>query len=136
MGGELDLLVAPLGRAVDAGDETVAVHTPEVAVDEGMARLRFVCGTFRQAQMPLPVLVPGVGLEKGVFVRRGRLDVAPVAVEDVLAALDQPTGIRDRVLVDGVGGDDTLLRPLRGTACATGAEPSYPSASSLARRAV
>ena len=42
VGGELDLLVAPLGRPVQAGDQADAVDAPEVAVDERVAGLGLV----------------------------------------------------------------------------------------------
>src|SRR5262245_49850622 len=50
--GELDLLVPPLGGAVVAGDQPHAVQAPEVAVHERVARLRFIVGALRQAQVP------------------------------------------------------------------------------------
>jgi hypothetical protein len=42
MGGELDRLVAPLGRPIATGDEARAVDAAEVAEDEGVAGLRLV----------------------------------------------------------------------------------------------
>ena len=69
MGGELDRLVAPLGRAVDAGDQGRAVDAgdqgravdaAEVAIDEGAARLGLVGGALGQAEVPFLVLDPGV----------------------------------------------------------------------------
>ena len=60
--GELDGLVPPLGRAVDAGDQARAVHTAEVAVDERVAGLRLVVRALGEAEMPGGVFVPRVAL--------------------------------------------------------------------------
>lgn len=48
VGRQLDLLVAPLGGAVDARDERRAVHPTEVTVDERVTRLRLLVGTNRE----------------------------------------------------------------------------------------
>src|SRR5687767_13940659 len=58
--GELDLLVAPLGGAVQAGDQPVAVDPAEVAEDEREPRLRLLTGALGEAEVPLAVLLPGV----------------------------------------------------------------------------
>ena len=104
MGGELDVLVAPLGRPVDAGDQAGPVDPPEVAEHEGVAGLRLVGRADGQPEMPCRVLVPGVLFEKGVLLGGGRTDLAPVAVEDVLALVDQPPGTGDGLLVHRVSG--------------------------------
>ena len=52
MGGELDLLVAPLGRPVLTGDQPHPVNAPEVAVDEAVTRLRLVGSALREPEMP------------------------------------------------------------------------------------
>jgi hypothetical protein len=54
--------------------------------------------------MPLAIFIPGVRFQKCVLVTGVRLDVAPVAVEDVLATLDQALGPGDRPFVRGVVG--------------------------------
>ena len=77
MGGQLDLLVPPLGRPVVAGDEAHPVDAPEVAVDEGVARLGLVGGAVGQAEVPRGVLLPRVRLEVGVLVGGSRLDLRP-----------------------------------------------------------
>src|SRR4051812_50054174 len=56
-----------------------------VAVDERVARLRVVGGSLRQPQEPVAVLLVGVRREGGVLRLGAGLDVAPLAVEDVLA---------------------------------------------------
>ena len=58
VGGELDVLVAPLGRPVDAGDQAGPVDPPEVAEHEGVAGLRLVGGPDGQPEVPRRVLVP------------------------------------------------------------------------------
>jgi hypothetical protein len=86
--GELDLLVLPLRGAVLARDETHAVHPPEIPVDERVTRLGLVVGVVGECKVPLRVLVPGVGLQKGVLVGGLGLRVAPVALDDVLMRVD------------------------------------------------
>ena len=49
VGGQLDLPVPPLRRAVVAGDQPGAVHAAQVAVDEGVARLGLVRSAPRSA---------------------------------------------------------------------------------------
>ena len=65
MGGQFDLLVAPLGRPELAGDQAHPVDPPEVAVDERVAassRRR----PFGQPEMPRGVVLPGMGREEPV----------------------------------------------------------------------
>jgi hypothetical protein len=68
------------------------MEATEVSEDEGVACLGFVVGTLGEAQVPLPELVPGVGLEIGVLVVGAWLALAPVTVEDILASIDEATG--------------------------------------------
>src|ERR1700752_4174439 len=56
--GQLDLLVAPLRRAVVTGDQAHPVQPPEVPVDEGVAGLRPVGGALGEPEVPERVLVP------------------------------------------------------------------------------
>jgi hypothetical protein len=109
VGGELDVLVAPLRRPVVAGDQAHSMQAAEVAVHERVSGLRVLGRPVRETQMPLGVVVPGMGLEEGVLLAGARLDVPPVALEDVLARLDQPPGAGDCPLVDGVRGDGFIL---------------------------
>jgi len=67
VGGELDLLVPPLGRPVHAGDDAHAVDTPEVPVDERVPGLGLVGGTVGEPEMPPGVLFPGMMLQEGVL---------------------------------------------------------------------
>src|SRR5262249_33547400 len=108
--GELDLLVPPLGRAVVAGDDPRAVDPAEVAVDEGVTRLPPVVRTLRQPEVPLRVLLPGVVREVGVLGVGLRLHAAPLAVQHVLARLDQLAGTGDGPLVDRVARHRRYLR--------------------------
>ena len=57
---QLDLLVPPLGRAVDAGDQSRAVDPPEVAVGECIPRLCLLARSLGQAEVPARVLLPAV----------------------------------------------------------------------------
>ena len=104
MGRQLDLLVAPFGGAVLTRDQGGAVEATEVPVDEGMPGLGLVRGPLREAEMPFGVLVPRVRLQEGVLGAGARLDVAPFAVENVVASVDQPPGARNGAFVDRVGG--------------------------------
>jgi hypothetical protein len=52
VGGELDFLVSPLRRPVDAGDQTGAVDPAEVAVDERVARLGLIGRPLGEPQVP------------------------------------------------------------------------------------
>ena len=88
-----------------------AVHPAEVAVDEGVPGLGLVVGALGEPEVPVGVLLPGVGLEVGVLVLGGRLHVTPVAVEHVLAGVDQLAGVGDGLRVDGVGGHPADLPP-------------------------
>ena len=105
MRGELDLLVAPLRRAVYARDQTGAMDAAEVAVHERVTRLRLSRRAFGEAEVPLGVLLPAVGVEEAVLGLGPRLHVSPVGVQDVLARLDALAAVSDGGGVDGVGGD-------------------------------
>ena len=70
MGRQLDLLVAPFGRPVVTGDDPGPMHAAEVAVDEGVPRLRLVGRALGEAQMPGRVLLPAVALQEGEVARR------------------------------------------------------------------
>ena len=104
VGGALDLFVPPLRRPVHARDQPRAVDAAEVAVDEGVARLGLVGGAVGERQVPGAVRRPVVALEEGVLGPRVGLDVAPVAVEDVLLGRDQLTAASDGGVVDVVAG--------------------------------
>jgi hypothetical protein len=88
VGGQLDLLMAPLGRPVMAGDQAGPMQATEVAVDERVSCLGLLRRSLGETEMPLCVLVPGMRGEKSVLGFSPRLNVAPVAVEDVLACTD------------------------------------------------
>src|ERR1700712_603252 len=71
---ELDILVPPFGRPVDARDEGRPVYPPEVSVDERIPGLGFVLGSVGEPQVPLRVVIPAVPLAERVLVRRLGLD--------------------------------------------------------------
>ena len=102
MGGELDRLVTPLGGPVDARDEACAMDSPEVAVDECVARLRAIACPVGESQVPIGVLIPRVALEERVLPITPRLDVAPIAVEHVLPRLDEIVRLAQRGFVEGI----------------------------------
>jgi hypothetical protein len=58
MGGELDLLVSPLGRAVMTSDQSHPVDAPEVPIDECVSGLGVVARAVGESQMPCGVLAP------------------------------------------------------------------------------
>src|SRR3954449_4215509 len=99
MRGELDRLVVPLGGAVAAGDEPGAVHSPEVAVHEGVAGLGLVLRPRREGEVPGAVLLPRVALEEGVLVVGTRLGVGPLGADDVVPGVDERTRLLDRRFV-------------------------------------
>src|SRR3954447_10406965 len=78
---QLDLLVAPLGRAVMTGDQAHAMHAAKVAVHERVAPLRLVVGVLGERQMPERVLAEGVRLQERVLLPSPRLDVLPARTE-------------------------------------------------------
>ena len=109
MSRELDFLVAPFGGPVHAGNQARAVDTFEVAIGEAVPRLRLLPGPFSKAEMPLGVLVPGMGLEERVFGDRARLHVSPVAVQNVLASVDEPSCPGHRAIVKRVSSHGQLF---------------------------
>ena len=72
----------------------VRCDAPEVAVDERVPGLGLVVGALGEPEVPLGVLLPRVRLQEGVLVVGARLHVAPVAVEHVLARVDELAGLR------------------------------------------
>src|SRR5215207_10305158 len=89
VGGELDLLVAPLRGSVVARDQAHAVDATEISVDERVPRLGFVRGPLGEPEVPVRVLLPGMRLQERVLVVGARLDIPPVAVQHVLPGFDE-----------------------------------------------
>src|SRR5262245_27863444 len=123
VGGSLDFLVPPLGRAVEAGDQATSVQAAKVAVHERVSRLGLVGGALGQPEEPARVLLPRVFLQEGVLVAGLRLDVAPVAVQHVTPGLDELASPGDAAPVHGVGSHEPphtrsrVVRSERRTAC-------------------
>ena len=67
VGGQLDLLVPPLGGPVVARDQAHAVQAAEVAVDERVPRLGLRARPLGEREVPRPVLVPRVPLQVRVL---------------------------------------------------------------------
>jgi len=107
--GELDLLVPPLRCAVVARDQPHPMETTKVAVDERVARLGLVSRALGEAEMPARVLLPGVRLQERVLLTGARLHVLPPRTEHVLAGVDQPLRVPDRVPVHHIGGHARIL---------------------------
>jgi hypothetical protein len=99
---KLDLLVTPLGGPEVAGDDPGPVHPAKVATDERVSRLGFVGCSLREPEMPLGILAPRVVLEEDVLLFRPGLDLAPVAVEHVLAGVDEAPRVSYRAPIDGI----------------------------------
>src|SRR5919198_4353685 len=110
VGSQLDLLVAPLGRPVVTGDDARPMDPAKVAVHERVACLGPVRRSVRQPEVPCGVLIPGMRLEELVLGVGAGLHLAPVAVQDVLARVDQPLGIGEGALIDAVGGHPQQYR--------------------------
>jgi len=100
--GELDLLVTPLGRPVLAGDQAGPMDPAKIPIDERVTALGLVCRFVVEAEVPFGVFVPAVRFEEGVLVIRAGLNFAPVAVEHVLASVDETASIRDCALIDRI----------------------------------
>src|SRR5213592_4925381 len=66
VGLSLNLLVPPLGGAVQAGDQAASVKAAEVTVHERVSRLGLVGSALRQPQEPTRVLLPRVFLQEGI----------------------------------------------------------------------
>ena len=64
MGGELDLLVSPLGCTVLTRDQAYPMDAPEVPVHECVAGLGVVVGPVRESEMPCGVLIPWMRLQE------------------------------------------------------------------------
>ena len=95
--GELDLLVPPLRCPVVAGDQPHPMETTKVAVDECMARFGLLSRALGEAEMPARVLLPGVRLQERVLFTGAWLHVLPPRTEHVLAGVDQPLRVPDRI---------------------------------------
>src|SRR5215218_905924 len=135
VGGELDLLVAPFGGPVQAGDQAHAVQAAEVAVDEGVPGLSLVGGAVGEGQVPLGVLLPGMRLQVGVLVLGGGLDVVPDALEHVLAGVDELACPCHCLLVDRVGSHGRILAMrTRGDTGGDGARRGYRGLLALPRK--
>src|SRR5436190_21315017 len=95
MSCQLDLLVTPFRGSEMAGDDAGPMDPTEIAEDEAVSRLGAVGGVNRQSQMPGRVPLPGVRREEAVLRRCIGLCLAPIAVEHVLARVDQALRVRD-----------------------------------------
>jgi len=100
MGGKLNLLVAPLGRPVLAGDQPGSMDASKIAINERVSGLGLVIGFLVDAEVPFRVVVPGVTVQECILIRGFRLNFAPVTAENVLASVDQSASVRDCALVD------------------------------------
>jgi hypothetical protein len=89
VGGEFDVLVGPLGGPVLTGDDPHPVQTAEVAVRERVPGLGLAGGAVGERQVPSGVFVPRVRLEEGVLLTGTGLDLSLVAVQHVLAAVNE-----------------------------------------------
>src|SRR5450432_535318 len=111
MGCEFDLLVPPLRGPVLTCDQAHAMDTAKVPVDERVPGLGLVGGAIGQAEMPACVLVPRVRLQEGVLILGLGLAGPPVAVEHVLACVDELPRPRHRALIHRVGGHQIIMPP-------------------------
>jgi len=99
---ELDILVSPFGRAIDACDEARSMDAAEVAEHERVTCLGLVGRALGQAQMPGGISIPAVPLEVGVLRCRVRLDDTPIAIQHVLLAFDELPGVVDARLIQRI----------------------------------
>ena len=109
VGGELDVLVPPLGSPVVTGDDAHAVKTAEVAVDEGVPGLGVVPGAIGEPEMPPGVFLPRVRFQEGVLPAGAGLDLTPIAVEHVLAAVNELLCPRHAIWIHRIRSHRTVL---------------------------
>lgn len=102
MRGKLNLLVAPLGGSVLAGDQPGSMDAAKIAINECVSALGLVSRLVIKAEVPLGVVLPRVAFQERILVRGFRLNFAPVTVENVLAGVDQTTSVSDCALIDGI----------------------------------
>lgn len=100
MCGELDLLVTPLGRPVLARDQAGSMDPAKVPIDECVSALGLVGRFVVEAEVPFGILVPGVSFEERVLIIRSGLNLAPFALEHVLASVDETPSVGDRAVID------------------------------------
>src|SRR5580765_4464877 len=93
------------------------MQAAKVSEYEGVATLRLVRCSLREAQMPGRIVSPRVRLEERVLLCSARLNLAPVAPHDVLPAADELLGLPTAGLVDRVGGH--VIRLPRPAGCKT-----------------
>ena len=110
MRGQLNLLVAPLGRSVLAGDQPGSVDAAKIAINERVSALGLIIRFVVKAEVPISVVVPGMALQELILVCGFRLSFAPVTVENVLARVDQLASVSDCALVDGIRGHEISMR--------------------------
>jgi hypothetical protein len=87
------------------------MEAAEVAVHECVTRLRVVGGPFGEPEVPLAVLISGVRGKVRGLICRSRLNLAPVAVQHILTALDQSTRPSDGALIEGVRSHLKIVTP-------------------------
>jgi hypothetical protein len=109
MSGQLHLLVPPFGCPVNAGDQPCPMEAAEVSIDERVSSLRLIGGAFGEPQVPFGIFVPGMRIQVGVLVGCTGLDLAPVAVENVLVSFDETTGAGDTGLIHAIRGHALTL---------------------------
>jgi len=102
VGGSLNLLVSPLGGSIEAGDQAASMKTAEITVDERVSRLGLVGGAIGHPEEPARIVLPRVLLQEGVLGRGLRLNVTPVAVQDVVLGLDEFPSLGHSASVHGV----------------------------------
>ena len=102
--------MSPLRGTVVAGDQAYPVQPPEVAIDKRVTPFRLISDALGQAQVPERVVRKLVCLQERVLLAGAGLHVLPARPENVLVGVDQLLSVRDRVLVQRLGGDPPILR--------------------------
>src|SRR5260370_3485974 len=85
----------------------------KVPINERVAALGVVGRCLVEAEVPRGVFSPGVSFKERVLIIRLGLNFAPVAVEHVLASVDQTASICDCVLIDRVRRHEISMRATR-----------------------
>ena len=100
VGCKLDLLVIKFRCSEMASDKPGSMQAQEIPEPEREQILRFVGCSDLQPEVPLAVLVPGVGLQEQVLVFGARLRLLPPAANYVAPGVDQMAGVDKSLLVD------------------------------------
>ncbi len=82
----------------------------KVSIDERVPAIGLVGRFVIEAEVPGALFSPGVSIKERVLIIRLGLHVAPVAVEHILASVDQTASMRDGALIARVRRHEITMR--------------------------